>query len=201
MLIYCRTLFLLERVRIVRAPFIERKRDLVWIIGSIATLGGYLGAMSFEFVAPESDLSREDGNCRIGIQPGWSVGIIILDTSLNVVLTGTFIRQLRPKVGPVLHRSLGEVHGSARQRRSPSISRLLNLEEHGLIGSGRTSAESNLRSMIIRNIIGSVLLLLNTVVPNIVFLTWPNARLGHACSILCLTDSNSSYPYLHARHN
>jgi hypothetical protein len=196
-----RTLFLLERVRIVRAPFIERKRDLVWTIGSIMTIGGYLVLMGLEFIAPESDLSRVDGNCRIGIQPGAAVGVIVLDSILNIILTGIFVRQLRPKVGSVLQQSLGQVHGSARQRRSPSISRLLNLEEHGLLSSGRTSAESNLRSMIIRNVIGSVLLLLNTVVPNIVFLAWPNARLGHACSILCLTDSMSSSPYPHARHS
>jgi hypothetical protein len=187
-----RTLFLLERVRIVRAPFIERKRDLVWTIGSVVTIVGYLVLMGLEFIAPESNLSSVDGDCRIGIQPGASVGVIILDSIMNLVLTGIFVRQLRPKVGSVLYQSPGQVYGSARRRRSPSISRLLNLEEHGLLSSGRTSAESNLRAMIIRNVVGSILLLLNTVVPNIVFLAWPNARLGHSCSILCLTDSKSS---------
>lgn len=186
-----RTLFLLERVRIVRSPFIERKRDPIWIGGTIATICGYLGITAFEFIQPESEFSRVDSLCRIGIQPNAAIGVIVLDTVFNVVLTMIFIQQLRPAVGSAAHRSMSDARSGDRHRRSPSISRLLSLEESGLGGSSRTSAENSLRAMLFRNLAGSVLLLLNTVVPNVIFLTWGFARWSHTCQLMCLTDSKS----------
>ncbi|EAT81022.1 hypothetical protein HBI56_103170 [Parastagonospora nodorum] len=95
------TLFLLERVRVVRSPFIERKRDPIWIGGTIATVCSYLGVTAFEFIQPESELSRTDGLCRIGIQPNAAIGVIVLDTVFNVVLTIIFIQQLRPAASQI----------------------------------------------------------------------------------------------------
>jgi hypothetical protein len=187
-----RTLFLLERVRIVRAPFVERKRDVIWIGGTILTVCGYLGIMGFEFVAPEADLSRVDGNCRIGIQPGAAVGVIVLDTVFNVVLTVIFIWQLRPAIASTAHQSSSDVNGPIQKRRAASICHLLSLKKHHLGSSGRTSSENSFRAMVMRNITGSALLLLNTIVPNVIFLKWKFARWAHACSLMCLTDSKST---------
>jgi hypothetical protein len=177
----------------VRSPFIERKRDPIWIGGTIATICSYLGVMAFEFIQPESELSRADGLCRIGIQPNAAIGVIVLDTVFNVVLTIIFIQQLRPAVGSAAHQSLSDAQNGNKHRRSPSISRLLSLEENGLRASGRTSAENSLRAMLFRNLTGSVLLLLNTIVPNVIFLTWGFARWSHTCQLMCLTDSKSYF--------
>lgn len=172
-----------------RSPFIERKRDPIWIGGTIATICGYLGVTAFEYVKPESELSRVDGLCRIGIQPNAAIGVIVLDTGFNLLLTMIFIQQLRPAVGSAAHRSMSDARTGNIHRRSPSISRLLSFEESGLGGSGRTSAENGLRVMLFRNLAGSVLLLLNTIVPNVIFLTWDFARWSHTCQLMCLTDS------------
>jgi hypothetical protein len=175
----------------VRAPFVERKRDVIWIGGTILTICGYLGIMGFEFVAPEADLSRVNGNCRIGVQPEAAVGVTILDTVFNVVLTVIFIWQLRPAMTLNAHRSSSHVNNPMRNRWATSTCRLLSLKKHHLGRSGRTSAENSFRAMVMRNLAGSVLLLLNTIVPKVIFLEWKFARWAHACSLLCLTDSKS----------
>lgn len=186
MLNKARALFLLERVRIVRAPFVKRTRDPIWIVGGIATICGYTAVMGVEYVAPEAELSRIDGICRIGIQPEAAIAMIALDTSVNVILTGIFIWQLRPAaVSLVRHPG----HVTTRARRTSSLSWMLKREENGLSSTGRSLSEKNLNAMLVRNVVASILLLLNTVIPNIIFLTWPAARMSHACLLLCLTDS------------
>lgn len=59
-------LFLLERVHIVRAPFVDRVRDPIYALGAILTIGGFAAVMAYQCIDPTAELSREDGICRIG---------------------------------------------------------------------------------------------------------------------------------------
>lgn len=178
------TLFLLERVRIMRAPFVERSQDTLWIIGAITTICGYMIIMGLELIAPEAKNSRTDGTCKIGIQPHAAMAMLVLDTVLNVTLTGIFVWQLRPAIMSLPHHRLS----SYRPEKSLSITRILEWKRSGYGGAGRSTSENNLRLMLIRNIIGSILLLMNTIANNAIFLTWPYARMSHACLLMCLTD-------------
>jgi hypothetical protein len=193
-------LFLLERVRVVRAPFVERKRDAIWIIGATVTVCGYSSIMGFEFVAPEADLSRVDGECRIGIQPSGAIAMMVLDTVLNVVLTSIFVWQLRPAISSFLIRQSNCMQGTSEQQKRSSTTRLFQWEQQGLWSARRSTSENNLRIMVIRNIIGSTLILVNTIVNNAIFLTWAFARMSHACLLMCLTDSKFEVTLLHILH-
>ncbi|KAL5119680.1 hypothetical protein ACEQ8H_002286 [Pleosporales sp. CAS-2024a] len=203
------TLFLLERVRVVRAPFIERRRDAIWIGGCILTVGGYLGVMGFMSVAPESILSRVDGNCRIGIQANASKGVIVLDCTYNVILTLIFVQQLKPVVRPsCTRRSFSYTGGQQQPRKTGSLSRLMSLKEYRTGTITRTSFEGNLRAMLIRNLVGSVLLIANTIVSNVIFLKWGNAslrspnshgdRVSYPSTMLCPDPSIYSKPGMHS---
>jgi hypothetical protein len=176
-----RALFLLERVRIIRAPFLERSRDYIWIIGAIITICGYAGLAAFQFIAPRAALSRADGICRIGIQPAAAETMIVFDIALNITLTGIFIWQLRKSFSALIKRSPKKV---GQRRRSAW--------QHGLSSTGISSSENNLRLMLIRNLVGCVLLMINTIVNKATFLTKDFAMMAHACLLMCLTDSMST---------
>lgn len=190
-----RYLFLLERVHIVRAPFIDRKRDPAWIVGAILTIGGFAAIMGYEFVAPMVVLSRVDGICRIGIHPDSGIAVIALDTTINVGLTGIFIWQLRPALRSIVPRPFDyPSYGSRR----PTERSFLNLSRREPNDEERTSARAasqrNLKAMLIRNILGSSLLLCATITNNAIFLAWPFATSSHTCQLMCLADSKCNYP-------
>lgn len=182
-----RYLFLLERVHIVRAPFIDRIKDPVWIFGAVSTIGGFASIMGYEYVAPRSQLSRVDGICRIGIQPDSGIAVIVLDTTINVALTSIFIWQLRPAIGSIL---LWGPNGSSSSGRTWDLSLFStfkrNMREHA---TARFNSSRNVKIMLIRNVVGSTLVLCGTIANNAIFLSWPFATDSHACQLMCLTDS------------
>ncbi|KAH7130560.1 hypothetical protein B0J11DRAFT_430209 [Dendryphion nanum] len=185
-------LFLLERVHIIRAPFVDRLRDAVWVIGAVLTVGGFASIMAYEFVDPRHNLSRKDGVCRIGIQPNAGVAVIVLDVTINSVLTGIFIWQLRPAFHSIKCRSIVMPNQPVTQqgRRRSSLKALLGvkIQEQQTYREPRHVLRQNLQKVVIRNIIGSAVVLVNTVINNAIFLTWPFASQSHACQLMCLTD-------------
>ena len=169
LLIPHRYLFLLERVHVVRAPFVDRIRDPVWVIGAILIMIGFVVVTAFESISPRSELSRVDGVCRIGIQPHSGYALIALDTTINLVLTGIFIWQLRPALGvSVIPWLPNRTSGS---------------------GSGWKASQRNVKAMLLRNVLGTSLLLCTTITNNTLFLTRPFAVYSHACQLMCVTDS------------
>lgn len=173
------TWFLLERIHVVRAPFVDRLRDPFWLIGAFVTICAYGGIIGLEMINPESELSRVDGQCRIGIEPRAAIGMIVVDTVMNVSLTGVFIWQLRPVLA-------GNI---ATSRRTSSIFKLLvPSKEPASIDCEPSRSHTNLKYMLFRNLIGCFILLVNVVVNNTLFLTRSYARLSHACLLMCLTD-------------
>ncbi|KAH8728336.1 hypothetical protein GQ44DRAFT_580049, partial [Phaeosphaeriaceae sp. PMI808] len=177
-------LFLLERVHIVRSAFIERLRDPIWVTGAVVTIAGYTGIMGFEFIRPMANLSLDDGKCRIGIQPNASIAILGFDTGLNVALTGIFIWLLQPAFASHVHWPSMHTHRSMKERKTSSVSYLFRWKYH----LKRASSVTNVRIMLIRNIIGSVLLLVNTIINNVLYLSWDFANMSHVCQMTCLTE-------------
>ena len=180
-----RYLFLLERVHIVRAPFIDRIKDLVWVVGAVLTVIGWAAIIACEYIAPRAELSRVDGICRIGIRPDSAIAVIVLDTVVNVALAAIFIWQLRPALGSITHR---QTSGTGTSQRS-----LLNIFRTNTDEGGRTTARvnsaRNVKAMLLRNVVGSCLLLCAQIANNVIFLTWPFATHSHVCQLMCLTDS------------
>lgn len=192
-----RYLFLLERVYIVRAPFVDRQRDPIYVIGSLLTIGGFLGIMGWQFVNPMAVLSVDDGQCRIGIESGAAVAIIVLDTVINFTLTGIFVWQLRPTLATVLP-ELHSAPGTPRLRTEfpGKISKPWMKSTNQFI---RNSSQNDFRVMLIRNVVGSGFMLVVTLCNNGLFLNWAFAKMGHACLLMCLTDGE--YTLLGSYHH
>lgn len=185
-----RYLFLLERVHIIRAPFIDRVRDPVWALGAVTTVGGFAAIMGYEFVAPKAELSRVDGICRIGIRPDSGIAVIALDTIINVALTGIFFWQLRPALGSFIFRYPGYTsNGSTNQTKWSFLYLFKRKRDDQEQPTTQAASHRNLRVMLTRNVVGSSLLLSATIANNTIFLTWPLASFSHACQLMCLTDS------------
>ena len=184
MLTMFRNLFLLERVYIVRAPFVKRIRDPVWITGAIITFAGYFGVMGYQYINPKSRLSREDGVCRIGIQSEAASAFMVLDLMTTVVLTVIFVWHLRRT-----STSLQLAHASRQGKRMSSVRQFISHGKKDVERNYYTSgSRRNVRHMLIRNVIGSVLLLVSTIVNKTIFLTWDFAKMGHTCLLMCLSD-------------
>ncbi|KAI0584038.1 hypothetical protein TUN199_05549 [Pyrenophora tritici-repentis] len=179
-------LFLLERVHIVRAPFVDRQRDPIYVVGSLLTIGGFLGIMGYQFVNPMAVISPDDGQCRIGIEPRAAIAIVVLDTVINFGLTGIFVWQIRPTLASVLP-ELSSAPGTPRLRTEfPARgSKPWMKRTHQFI---RSSSQNDFRVMLIRNVVGSGFMLIVTLCNNGLFLNWNFAKMGHACLLMCLTD-------------
>ncbi|KAF1922955.1 uncharacterized protein M421DRAFT_408003 [Didymella exigua CBS 183.55] len=59
-------IFLLERARVARAPFVSRLKDRVWLLGIFIICGGFGTIAIIGYTSPVVEL---DGRCRIGLPP------------------------------------------------------------------------------------------------------------------------------------
>lgn len=146
--------------------------------------------MGYEFVAPRAELSRVDGLCWIGINPGSGIAVIALDTTINVALTGIFVWQLQPALGSIVRWPSSPASNFATQStKRPFLHPFQHQGNEQDRSSAQAISQRNLRIMLFRNVVGSSLLLCTTIANNALFLSWPSASKSHACQLMCLTDS------------
>lgn len=183
-------LFLLERIRIVRAPFVDRIRDTFWVIGCTIIVGGWLAIMGTEMISPTAVLSRETGLCRIGIDPQAGMAVIVFDTLIGAVTTCIFVWQLRPIFATDLEEGKPNRPRWARLWvYNWLLCRQRECEEATQPKSSRSVSKRTMKNMVIMNVIASIIILLNTILNNAIFLSQPWATKSHACQLMCLTDS------------
>ncbi|KAF1979578.1 hypothetical protein BU23DRAFT_522925 [Bimuria novae-zelandiae CBS 107.79] len=81
-------LFFNERIHILRAPFMSRLLDPVWVVGTIAIIAGFGGVQAFASVAPMASFDTTTGQCLIGIAADASISVIVVDSVISSVLHG-----------------------------------------------------------------------------------------------------------------
>jgi hypothetical protein len=136
--------------------------------------GGFVTMTGCEYISPHAFLSHVDGTCTIGIHPVYATAVIVVDTVFNFSLMAIFILQFRP------------VDGFASCK--PTVRKVAR-ETENRTSSTRASLHRNLRRMLVRNVVGSIFMLIATAVNNILFITQNFANESHACQLLCLSDS------------
>ena len=163
----------------------KRQNDWIWCAGTCFTLIGFGSIFVYDFIDPHSELSREDGNCRIGISPKAKLAIIVVDCFINISLTGLFVWLLRPALKSLaVNRESTE--NTTSHRRIISATYITDRFQNP---RRKRSFRDTVKGMLWRNVIGSTLILINTVTNNTVFLTVKAAWLSHICLLTCLTDS------------
>lgn len=91
-----RDIFLVERAHALRAPYLRRAHDWIWLARMIVVASGFGTITVFAFIYPLTDLSTTDGKCRIGLPLKVSIPLLSLDATINLALTGVFIYLLQP---------------------------------------------------------------------------------------------------------
>ncbi|KAF2730327.1 hypothetical protein EJ04DRAFT_500684 [Polyplosphaeria fusca] len=173
---------LTERFHIVRAPFTTRSRDPLYLAGTALITLSFGAIIIYELVSPRASIDAE-GRCWMGVQRAAGYAVIVVDTVINVLVTGVFVGLLWPVVVERARRhSSAALEGGSEggSRRSEDIGRKS--------GGRRVLFRETVKSMLWRNVIGSVLALVGTVANNVVFLTVEGAMRGWICLMICLSD-------------
>ncbi|KAJ6276654.1 hypothetical protein J3E71DRAFT_403221 [Bipolaris maydis] len=179
-------LFLLERIRIVRAPFINRWRDPLYVGGGISFVSGFIAITGAQFATRIVVFPGGNGECSIGFRPPTSYLIVAVDVTANLALTGIFIWQLRPAVALQIPRmpSTANNAGGTNDSNAEGI-RLWIRSVHKTVWG---SHSSKLQVMLVRNVVGALIMLISSITFNILIASQDFARRGHVCMLLCLTD-------------
>jgi hypothetical protein len=182
-----RYMFLLELVHVVRAPFVERRRDPIFILGGIIIGAGTIILLIWENINPISTLSRVNGICYIGIQRGPVIFLLTFDIAINFILTAMFVWQLRPS-NTAVHGTIPHLSPASKRRISRVLQPFQSKERPRPSTIRSKASQASLRRMIWRTIFGSTLVLVATTINCIMFISWRNSHMGHACLLLCLSD-------------
>ncbi|KAH7122462.1 hypothetical protein B0J11DRAFT_437291 [Dendryphion nanum] len=83
--------FLVERAHVLRAPFVGRARDWMWVLGMLAIVCGFGGIVLYAFLWPIAHPLEHDGQCWIGVPINVTIPLLSVDVVINVFLTGVFV--------------------------------------------------------------------------------------------------------------
>lgn len=181
-------MFLVERAHALRAPYMRRSADWIWLLGMLSIAGGFGSIAICGFLWPIADLSLQDGRCRVGLPLKVTIPLLTFDIIINTALTGTFIYLLKP-----LLRFGGVPHSNALSSRfTQGLRKMLKANEQSLSSDVYPMNQNFLRSieaLLWKTLIGSVLVMLPTVGNIAGLYTLQGRELGWLCLTVCTCDS------------
>ncbi|KAF1923939.1 uncharacterized protein M421DRAFT_425280 [Didymella exigua CBS 183.55] len=167
--------FLVERVHIVRAPFVSRGKDKVYIACLVPAMIMYTGISLNSYFWRVTAMHESDGRCHFGIESQASIPILSVNIITNVGLTGVFFYLLRPII---------KLHGMPTV--SAALSRTSKTEP--VIARGETAVQRNIKTLLTKSIIGAILIELPVAANMIQFLVTGGRELGMMCLAFCMGD-------------
>lgn len=187
-------IFLLERARVVRAPFVPRLKDRVWLLGMLVICGGFGAIAIVGYMSPVVELSKLDGRCRIGLPPRVSFPLLCFDVVVNFLLTGVFFWLLRPVL---------DFHGLLKMstwfenRLTSKVKQSIHKSEVQVMSSPegaslKSAINHNIKILLWKCLIGSALVMLPTVANMAQFYVMNSRELGWVCLTICTLDGPSS---------
>ncbi|KAF2680568.1 hypothetical protein K458DRAFT_392619 [Lentithecium fluviatile CBS 122367] len=180
-------IFLVERAHALRAPYMKRSRDWIWLTGMLTIACGFGSIAICGFVWPIADLSHIDGRCRIGLPYKVTIPLLSFDVIINTLLTGIFIYLLRPLL------QFGGMSNEVvpANRFTKGMRRILK-------SSGRSNhidfypmnhlLFKSVETLLWKSLIGSVLVMLPTVGNLAALLPLRGRELGWLCLTICTFD-------------
>jgi hypothetical protein len=149
---------------------------------------GTIATMNFRWAV--SDISREDGKCRVGIRRYATLPLLTFDILINILLTLIFVYHLIPVIRsnrlmdlskPISHFAtcLGYCRASTKGE---------GIRFH----TGNAKVAKRIEHLIWRSLIGSCLVLIPTAANMTQLTILKGHELGFLCIIICNSDSRSS---------
>lgn len=170
--------FMVERVHVVRAPFVRRSKDNVYLACVIPAMVLYTAISINSYFWRVTAMHNSDGRCHFGIRKPASIPILTVNVLTNVALTGVFFYLLRPVI---------KFHGMA------SVSAVLSRKSktETIIAQPakiESAVQRNIRILLWRSIIGSILIELPVAANMIQFIVTRGEELGMLCLTFCMID-------------
>ncbi|KAH6299515.1 hypothetical protein HBI38_226100 [Parastagonospora nodorum] len=167
--------FMVERIRLVRSPFIKRSKDYIYL-SCLAMVLALYGAVSvnaciFRYTA----LQASDGRCHGGIRSIASLPTLCINLFTNVVLTVVFFYLLLPVI---------KFRVSAPAAGLPNLKKRTFLVAH----PDETGVQKNIRILMWKSIIGSLLIEVTMLANMIQFTLTKGKELGMICFTICMID-------------
>lgn len=167
--------FLVERVHIVRAPFVSRSKDMVYIACLVPAMAMYAGISLNSYFWRVTSMHDSDGRCHFGIKSQASIPILSVNVLTNVVLTGVFFYLLQPIV---------RFHGM------PNLSAALSRKSKTdpVVAHPASTVQRNIKTLLRKSIIGAILIEIPVAANMIQFLVTGGKELGMMCLTFCMVD-------------
>ncbi|KAF2125334.1 hypothetical protein P153DRAFT_389497 [Dothidotthia symphoricarpi CBS 119687] len=175
-------IFLLERARVVRAPFFPRRKDHIWLAGMFILLGGFGTIAIIGYLSPTVELSKLDGKCRIGLPSKVSFPLLSFDVGVNFMLTGLFFWLLSPVIDLRSLLSVKGVFGNGIKKQEQSQTQTTE-------GAGFGGPMNNhIKVLLWKSLTGSALVMFPTVANMAQFYIMKGREQAWICMTLCVLD-------------
>jgi hypothetical protein len=172
-------LFLVERIHIVRAPFVQRRHDKIYLACLSIVLFGFCPATINGYIGPVINMGPEGRRCYFGIRGSASIPILGMNIFVDLVLTGVFLYLLRQGHGlPGFSNKLWNKKGRGASRACGDAS--------------ETPMQRNIRTLLWKSIIGGLLIELPMMGNMIQFMVTKGHELGTVCLGLCVVEGKSA---------
>lgn len=182
-----RYIFLVERAHAIRAPYVRRTSDWIWLFGMFVIVTGFGSIAICAFLWPIAEMSPKDGRCRIGLPFKVTIPLLTFDVTINTALTAVFVYLMKP-----LLRFRGtDGTNNAGSRITKGIWRMLSNAERphgGEMYPMNQNFHKSIEALLRRSLIGSVLVMLPTVSNLAVMYTLKGRELGWLCLTICTVD-------------
>ncbi|PVH91767.1 hypothetical protein DM02DRAFT_702928 [Periconia macrospinosa] len=185
-------IFLLERARIVRAPFVPRRKDGVWIVSIVLICVGFGSITMLAYLTPVVELSRLDGRCRMGVPAKVSLPLMCFDVVINFLLTGIFLWLMKPVLASrqilSLRSLLGDTIGGGSKRWFGELGGLGRGNDLQYSIVQKNVMNKHIKTLLLKSLVGSMLIMLPTVGNMIQFYVIRGREPGYICLMLCTLD-------------
>lgn len=129
------------------------------------------------YMSPIMIMNSEDGRCHMGIPGKASIPFMSVDVLVEIVLTGVFIYLLQPTVKTGW---LSKVSGDFRATKTSKPT----MEENTYI----TAAQRNIINLLRKSLVGSLLIMIPTMVNMIQLYIMQGRELALVCVTMCILD-------------
>jgi hypothetical protein len=171
-----RYIFFVERIHVVRAPFVSRRKDKIYLSCMTMIVVMYSSVAINSYVNHVTELRDSDGRCHFGIRGIVSIPFTVVNFFTDMVLTGVFFYLLKPVA------------------QFPSMSYFASKssrDDAPAHGGTDTPARKRIRMLLWKSIVGSLLIEIPTAANMIQFVITKGEELGMICLTICLVDGTT----------
>jgi hypothetical protein len=177
LLTYISYVFLVERIHVVRAPFVNRRKDKIYLACMTMIVVTYSSVAINAYINHVTELRASDGRCHFGIRDAASIPFTVVNFFTDVVLTAVFFYLLRP---------VARIPGGSTLSKIFKIKS--NQDGNTVHGGNDTPIRKNIRTLLWKSIVGSLLIEIPTAANMIQFVLTDGEELGMICLTICLVD-------------